>query len=112
MIEVTKEAIGKLEEHFSGQERQPIRVYVAPGGCSGPSLGLALDAAKEGDTSFDIDGFTFIAEEKLFEFTGDIHIHANEYGFQVASQNPLGGGGCGSGGCCGDSEGGCGSGCS
>ncbi|WP_147820100.1 IscA/HesB family protein [Salidesulfovibrio onnuriiensis] len=113
MIEVTKEAIGKLEEHFEGQDRQPIRVYVAQGGCAGPMLGLALDSAKDGDKSFDIDGFTFIAEEGLFEYTGDINIHANEHGFQVASEKQLpGGGGCGSGGCCGSSEGGCGSGCS
>lgn len=114
MIEVTQEAIGKLEEHFEGQDRQPIRVYVAQGGCAGPMIGLALDAVKDGDKTFDVSGFTFIAEEKLFDFTGDIHIHANEHGFQVASEKPLPGGGCGSdsGGCCGTTGGGCGSGCS
>lgn len=106
MIEVTDEAIAMFEEHFAGQERTPIRLYVAPGGCSGPMLGLALDDPKEGDCSTEIKGFTFIAEEELLEKTGDVNIHATEHGFQVASQNPIsaeGGGGCGSGcgGCCG-----------
>lgn len=104
MIEVTNEAIAKLEEHFEGQDRAPIRVYAASGGCSGPMLGLALDEVKPGDTSTEIQGFTFVAEEKLLEIIGDVNIHANEHGFQVASQNPLPGGGCdcnsGCGGCC------------
>lgn len=95
MIDVTTEAVAKLEEHFAGQdERSPIRIYAAQGGCSGPMLGLALDNPGEGDTTFEHEGFTFIADEKLLEATGDVQIHATEYGFQVSSQNPLGGGGC------------------
>ena len=49
MISLTEEARKELEAYFEGKEKTPIRVYLAPGGCSGPRLALALDEPGEDD---------------------------------------------------------------
>ena len=43
MIILSENARKELEAYFADKERQTIRVYLAPGGCSGPRLVLALD---------------------------------------------------------------------
>lgn len=53
-----------------------------------------------------MQGYSFIVERALGEQTGAIRIDMTQYGFTVDSENPMGGGGCGSS--C--SSGGCGSG--
>lgn len=45
MLELTESAQKELAAFFEGKEKSTIRVYLAPGGCSGPHLALALDAA-------------------------------------------------------------------
>ena len=92
MISLTEEARKELEAYFEGKEKTPIRVYLAPGGCSGPRLALALDEPGEDDETSEDNGMTHM-------------------GFVVESEIPLpsggNGGGCSS--CCGGcgSSGGC-----
>lgn len=105
MITVSESAVNELNEFFSDKEKSPIRVYLAPGGCSGPRLALALDAPGGDDATEDKDGFTFCISKELFEQTGDISVDVTYMGFAIDSANPMGGGGC-----CGcASSGGCGS---
>lgn len=106
MITLSDSAKQQLDGYFADKEKSPIRVFLS-GGCCGPRLSLALDDAKDGDESFETNGYTLIAEKTLLEAAGAISIDMTEYGFSVDSENPISGGGsCGSGGC----GGGCGGG--
>lgn len=94
MLKMTEIAAEKIREHFGDKEPQPIRVYLGGGGCAGPQLMLAIDEKKEGDTEFTFGNVTVLTQQELLEVTGGITVDANEYGFQVVSENPVGGGGC------------------
>ena len=109
MISLTEEARKELEAYFEGKEKTPIRVYLAPGGCSGPRLALALDEPGEDDETSEDNGLTFCINKELAEKVGAVTINLTYMGFVVESEIPLpsSGGGCSS--CCGGcgSSGGC-----
>lgn len=91
----------QLDVHFSGKDKEPIRIYLA-GGCGGPRLGLALDEQKAGDQVFDVEGYSFLMEDGLFEQAKPVTVLFNpDMGFSVQSNMvfPEGGGGCSSCGC-------------
>lgn len=112
MISMSDAAREQLDGYFEGKDKAPIRVFLG-GSCCGPKLSLALDEPRDGDDSFELSGYTVIAEKQLLASTGAISIDMSEYGFTVDSENPLEAGSCGSGGCgSGGSSGGCGGGCS
>ncbi len=94
MITLSESAVKELDEFFSDKEKSPIRVYLAPGGCSGPRLALALDAPGEDDDVSDQGGYSFCINKDLFAQTGDISVDVTYMGFAVDSVNPIGGGGC------------------
>ncbi len=72
MFEVTKEASQKVKEFFQGRkELSPIRI-VAGSGCCGPSLGMALDEAKEDDEVFEVNGITYVIDRQLLELAKPI----------------------------------------
>lgn len=107
MLSVSENAVKELNEFFSDKEKSPIRIYLAPGGCSGPRLALALDAPGDADQTFDEAGYNFCVEKDLLTQTGDISIDVNYMGFAVESANSMGGGGCcgcASSGSCGSAE--------
>jgi len=101
MITVTDSAINGLNEHFSGKDVQPIRVYLADGGCGGMKLTLAVDENRDGDKSHEQESLTFLINEELSEKAGTVTIDMGEYGFSIESENSLGGGGGCSGCSCG-----------
>ena len=89
MITLSENARKELEAYFADKERQTIRVYLAPGGCSGPRLVLALDEPGDEDARFEQDGFAFCINKELL-------------GFTVTPEVPLpSSGGSSCGGCCG-----------
>lgn len=102
MFELTESACKELDAYFDGKEKSPIRIYLAPGGCSGPRLALALDDATDADKVFDEQGYSFVINNDLFTTAKNIKIDFTYLGFSVESEIPLGGGG----GCAG-----CGGGC-
>ena len=102
MFEVTENAFKELDAYFDGKEKSAIRVYLAPGGCSGPRLALALDEPTDSDTTFDEKGYSFVINNDLFTAAKNIKVDFTYMGFSVESEIPLGGGG----GCSG-----CGGGC-
>lgn len=106
MLTVSETAIKELNEYFTDREKSPVRIYLAPGGCSGPRLALALDNPGDDDEVFDESGHTFMINKELYSMTGDISIDLSHMGFAIDSANPVGGGG-GCSGCA--SAGGCGS---
>jgi Fe-S cluster assembly iron-binding protein IscA len=98
MLAVSESAVQELDEFFKDKDTSPIRIYLAPGGCSGPRLGLALDTPGDDDDSFDQGGYTFCISKELAALTGDISIDLSYMGFVIDSANPVGGG-CGCSGC-------------
>lgn len=101
MFELTDSARKELDVFFDGKDKSPIRVYLAPGGCSGPRLALALDEPRDEDKVFDNNGYSFCVNTELLGSTGDIKIDFSPMGFSVDSQHQLGGGGGCDGGCSG-----------
>lgn len=104
MITITDPAAKELEAYFADKEKENIRIYLAHGGCSGPRLALALDAASDEDDSYSQGGFTFCMEKSLATTLGDVSIDLTPMGFALESSNPLpapeGGCGCSCGGSC------------
>lgn len=106
MLTLSEGAKKELDAYFDGKEKGTIRVFLAPGGCSGPRLSLAIDDAGEDDQKEDVDGYTFCINNDLLAQVKSVAVDLTPMGFIVEPEVPLpagSGGGCG--GCCG----GCGS---
>jgi hypothetical protein len=109
MIALSDTAKEQLDGYFADKEKAPIRVFLG-GSCCGPKLSLALDEVRDGDDSYEVNGYTLLVEKSLLVTTGKISIDMTEYGFSVDSEIPIEAGSCGSGSCGSGSSGGCGSG--
>lgn len=107
MFELTASAREELDAFFENKEKSPIRIYLAPGGCSGPRLALALDTPNAQDRVFDDDDYSFCVNGELFDAAKSLKVDFTDMGFFVQSEMQLGGGSC-SPSCCS----GCGGGCS
>lgn len=112
MLDVTELANEKLKGYLHDNNiTSALRVMMMQGGCSGPSLGLALDEEKPMDEQFKCHDLTFLVEKALLQQCGSITIDyvdaGSRSGFSISSANPLpqSGGGCSSGSC---GSGGCG----
>ncbi len=104
MVELTPNAEQELKAYFEGKTVSPIRVYLAPGGCSGPRLALALDDPSDDDDVHPHDGFTFVVSKELGKNMTWCKIDVTHMGFTVDSDLPLpqgGGSCCSSGSSCG-----------
>lgn len=103
MVELSDDAKKELDAYFEGKEKGEIRIYLMPGGCSGPRLGLALDAPTDADVVEEANGYKFCIDRKLSDDIGNVKIEITPMGFDVVPEKPLpqpeGGSGCG--GCCG-----------
>ncbi len=103
MLELSESAQKELEAYFEGKDRGVIRIYLAPGGCSGPRLALGIDEPAADDDVEEVGGFKFCINKKLEEQIGSAKIDLNPMGFVVDPEKPLpqleGGSACG--GCCG-----------
>ena len=107
MITLTDDAKKELDAYFDGKDKSTIRIYLAPGGCSGPRLALALDESGDGDATNETGGYSFCINNELLDQIKGATIDLNQMGFMIVPEVPLpesaSKGGCG--GCCG----GCGS---
>ncbi|MCI5162944.1 MAG: adhesin [Candidatus Electrothrix sp. AX5] len=109
MLEVTETALTNIKKYLSDSNiESAVRITMISGGCSGNSLGLALDEAKENDLTSEQDGVNFLVEKGLAETCGTITVDFTESsgdgcgcsggGFSIKSENSLAGddqGGCG-----------------
>ncbi|MDD2966842.1 MAG: IscA/HesB family protein [Desulfovibrionaceae bacterium] len=89
MIQVSDSARKELEAYFEGKERSGIRIYVAPSGCSGSRLALALDEANDNDATGEAAGFTFAIEKTLLEQIKSVSIDLTYMGFTVEPEQAL-----------------------
>ena len=101
-VTLPETAVKTLKDILQDNQDRPqtIRVYFAGIGWGGPSFGIALDEQKDSDTSYEVDGLTFIMDKNEYAQHGDIVIEDTGYGFRVIPENMK------------NDEGGCGGGCS
>ena len=100
---VTDKATKLLQEHFSGKERTPIRLFVKLGGCGIRSFGIALEAQKKSDILFEIDGFAYIINRVLLKNVQPILLDSDGFGFRISGRGIAPHHGCGNCGyMCGD----------
>lgn len=108
MLTLSDTAREELDAFFEDREKSPIRVYLAPGGCSGPRLSLALDEPGDADTVLEDKGYTFCINSELYTAAKNVTIAFSDMGFSVDSELELSNAGGCSPSCCS----GCASGCS
>ncbi len=124
-ISLTTRAAAELRDLMVSQEKSDaaLRVWVAGGGCSGLSYGMALDenAPEEGDQTFEHDGLKIYVDGLSLQYmTGATVDYVEDMmggGFKIENPNATSSCGCGSSFSTADGEGapegGCGScGCS
>lgn len=92
MLQLTDAAREELDAYFADKEKTSLRVYLAPGGCSGPRLGLALDEPTDADSVFEDNGYSFCVNSDLFAAAKSITIDFSDMGFAIQSELSLGGG--------------------
>ncbi|MGE0228153.1 MAG: HesB/IscA family protein [Dehalococcoidia bacterium] len=85
-------------------DEQGLRLFSRGGGCacSGPSFGMAIDAAESGDSVLTLAGIRFIVDE---DSAGSLEGASIDWvddvmrsGFTIEAPNAQAGGGCGCGG--------------
>ncbi|HBZ54897.1 MAG TPA: hypothetical protein DEO88_05790 [Syntrophobacteraceae bacterium] len=104
MLTVSESALEQIAAYFKGKDVSPIRIFLNHGGCSGPSLGLALDDPKETDETIKVNDFTFTVDKALLQQVQPVNIDFRQYGFKIDCSVDFGGGcgsSCPSKGCCG-----------
>ena len=106
MINLSYSARQEPDASFAShpEMKRSIRIYLAPGGCCGPRLTMALDEANDADVTETLEDMTFCMARELSEQTGEMSLDVSYMGFTLTPEHPLEntGGGCSS----------CGSGCS
>ena len=108
MFTLTENARRELDAFFADKEKTPIRLYLAPGGCSGPRISLALDEVREDDVTQESAGYTFCIDKELWTSLGGVSIDVTAMGFLVVPEIPLPNtGGCGCPSCGSGTCGGC-----
>lgn len=110
-VALTGPAVAKMTELFAQVEDgiQGVRVYAAPGGCSGVSFGMTFtDDIGDQDGVRDFDGFKIVVDDGTLDYLRGVEIDFVDQGDGnatfVFNNLPSMGGGCGS---CGSSSGGC-----
>lgn len=117
-ITLTDKAVSELKEFMTSQEKlnAALRVWVAGGGCSGLSYGMALDDGEpeEGDNIFEQDGVKVYVDPLSLEYmdgsTVDYVDDALGGGFKIDNPKAVQSCGCGSSFKT-EGEGGCGGNC-
>lgn len=104
MISVTPNAQQELDMFFKQhpEEMKSVRVYMAPGGCCGPKLTMALDKPNNQDAVEQVEGITYCMSSLLAMQTGEVTIDIGYMGFMLTPEHALqGASSCSSGGCSG-----------
>ena len=89
MLTVSEDARKELEAYFDGKEKKTIRVFLAPGGCSGPRLALALDEPLDSDDVIEEAGFRFCINKELLAQIKGVSIGISYMGFTLDPEVPL-----------------------
>jgi iron-sulfur cluster assembly accessory protein len=104
MITISERAVTELKDLMSSQAKQTaaLRVWVAGGGCSGLSYGMALDDGdpEEGDQIFEQDGVKIFVDGLSLNYMDGSSVDFVEDalggGFKIENPNAVSTCGCGS----------------
>ena len=102
MLTLTENAADKLREMMEtrGSDENALRLYVKPGGCTGFSYGMALDAEKSGDLAFQMHGVKVVVDgESMSLIDGSEVDYLDDLtgqGFKIINPNATSMCGCGS----------------
>ena len=104
MITLTERAEKELKELITSQDKggSSLRVWVAGGGCSGLSYGMALDdaAPEEGDQTFEQNGVKILVDSLSLNYmSGSSVDYVDDTfggGFKIENPNATSSCGCGS----------------
>lgn len=103
MVTLTDHAAEKLREMIEDRDRpdeNALRLFVKPGGCTGFSYGMALDAAKEKDHLFALKGVSIVVDPESLELIEGSEIDYVDdltgQGFKILNPNATSMCGCGS----------------
>jgi len=94
MITLETSAIHAIQAFLAGNGVEtPIRLELQSAGCCDPVLGLRIDAARDTDIIYQIEGLTFVIDPKTEQHFGDFNIaYAEEIGrkgFIITSTVPV-----------------------
>lgn len=102
MISISDEAVAQLETFLEeqGTKGYALRVFVAPGGCSGLQYGMSVEEeVEEGDTVVEMKGVRLLVDEFSAMYLGGSEIdYVNSLmggGFTVRNPNAVAGCACG-----------------
>jgi iron-sulfur cluster assembly protein len=102
MLTITDEAVEQLKDFLDeqGTPKHALRVFVAPGGCSGLQYGMSIEeTADETDTIIDAKGVRLLVDEFSAMYIGGAEIdYVNSLmggGFTVRNPNAVTGCACG-----------------
>jgi len=104
MITLTDKAATELQDLITSQEKQgsALRVWVAGGGCSGLSYGMALDdsAPEDGDNVFEQNGVRIYVDALSLNYMSGASVdYVDDVlggGFKIENPNAVSSCGCGS----------------
>ena len=97
MLTVTEKANEKITDFLKAQKDPSyIRLFLSEGGCSGPSIGMALDEPSDNDEIIKDNGVTYLIDKMLLEQAKPISVDFVETetgsGFSISSSLPKGDG--------------------
>ena len=102
MISISDEAVAQLETFLEdqGTKGYALRVFVAPGGCSGLQYGMSVEEdVEDGDTVIEMKGVRLLVDEFSAMYLGGSEIdYVNSLmggGFTVRNPNAVAGCACG-----------------
>ena len=88
MITLSEAVIADFESHFKENERQDIRIYIAPAENTS-RLELMLDNAQEEDMTYEVSGYRFCFHKDLMKKCGAVTIDLSDVGFVVEPSIPF-----------------------
>lgn len=101
-LSLTGQAVAKMTELFNEVEEgiQGVRVYAAPGGCSGVSFGMTFtESIAEDDGVREFDAFKIVVDDDTIDYLRGVEIDFVDQGDGnatfVFNNLPKVGGGCG-----------------
>jgi len=100
MVTLTPRAASKVNDlQADANEGQLLRVFVESGGCSGFQYGMSFDAPKEGDTTLESEGVSFLMDDSSLAYmegsTIDFDDGLQGKGFEISNPNAESTCGCG-----------------
>lgn len=101
MVTLSPSAADKVKEMLEERESEnALRLYIKPGGCSGFSYGMALDAKKDTDHVYDILGVSVVIDKDSLELVDGSEVDYVDdltgQGFRIQNPNATTTCGCGS----------------